>query len=132
MSAYTDRVESSLRGLTAVSVGECPGCEQCADAHNMTPEEHDKAWHACEVDGESHFSWSPCGICGSRLGGDRHVWHALHADQVAARDAHRETARHMPIGRETREPEVEILHFDDACVDCVMYLANGEEPEEEE
>jgi hypothetical protein len=27
---------------------------------------------ACDQDCEGHFSWTPCGVCGDHLGGDRH------------------------------------------------------------
>jgi hypothetical protein len=67
-------------------------------------EEFEVAWSSGEVYSEPGFSWSPCGICGSGLGGDREPWHAIN--------------------------EGEILHFDDACVDCVLYLAYGDLPEE--
>ena len=85
-SPYARQVEHALAGLEAVSTGLCLGCSECADA-------------------EAHFSWRPCGICDSRLGGDREVWHAI--------------------------VDGEIQHYDDACVDCVMFLANGVEPDEE-
>jgi hypothetical protein len=88
MSRYTKAVERNLEGLEAVSVGPCPGCEECAD----NPE------------GESGFSWSSCGVCGSTLGGDRFPWHFIF--------------------------EGEIQHADDCCVDCYIYIANGEEPED--
>lgn len=56
---------------------------------------------------EGSFSWSGCGICGSSLGGTRYIWHWVDEDG-------------------------EMIHGDDACQDCLLYLANGEEPEEEE
>lgn len=93
MSDYTERVEHALHGLHAVSTGFCPGCPECKNI----------AGGAEDI--ESHFSWSACGICGTRLGGNREVWHGVTDDTQ------------------------EVLHFDDACDDCVMYLANGEEPE---
>ena len=59
-------------------------------------------WHAGRVVSEGGFSWSECDICGSRLGGDREVWHYV--------------------------ADGEIVHADGACVDCVQYLANGTVP----
>jgi hypothetical protein len=59
---------------------------------------------ASVVSKESHFSWSPCELCGSTLGGDRE--------------------------------DVDVLTFSNTtvtlavCVDCVMYVANGDEPDE--
>ena len=112
MSPYTDAVESGLKGLEAVSTGPCPGCEQCADDHGYDNlGAFEAAWEAGDIEAEGSFSWSPCGICGSHLGGDREPWHAIAGepgDDLKGR---------------------EILHFSDACIDCVVYLANGDEPE---
>lgn len=156
MSEYTESVERGLQGLTAVSTGVCPGCDTCREAHQFVPEEIDpepgeKPWvvpddvrdedgrwprygtgpkrarpdqyydteeqateaareafdEACSSGGvcdEGSFSWSGCGICGSNLGGTVYDWHAVNDDD-------------------------ELLHFNDACTDCVLYLANGDEPD---
>jgi hypothetical protein len=104
MSEYTDSVEKNLSGLEAVSTGPCPGCQECADSHGY--EDTDKFNTDLEngsVCAEAHFSWTSCGICGSQLGGDREAWHGIDSDG-------------------------NLMHFDDACTDCVVYLANGEEP----
>ena len=95
--------DKTRRELDAVSTGACPGCEQCRDAFDsdLTMEAFDEAWQRCEVYVESSFSWSSCGICGSTLGGDREPWHWIDEDN-------------------------EIQHEDDACIDCVYYMANGE------
>lgn len=112
MSAYTDSVDHNLKGLQAVSTGVCPGCSECADdAGFETVEAFTAAYEAGEVYDEGGFSSRGCGICDSGLGGDLYKWHAIAGepgDDLKGRD---------------------ILHFDDACVDCVMYLANGDEPE---
>lgn len=149
MSEYTEQVESGLKGLTAVSTGVCPGCDECRTNHDdYTPQDggppwdegpedsfwlraedepnkpriwyateeqaeavakvlFEEAWSSGAVYSEPSFSWSSCGICNSHLGGDREVWHAL--DDLTGT----------------------LYHFDDACVDCVVYLANGDEPEEQ-
>lgn len=121
MSDYTDRVERGLSGLGAVSIGICPGCDECAGILGYGPardpetdeetETHAEVmarfradWERGRADGGSQFSWGECGICGSRLGGDRSYWHAI--DGTSGR----------------------LWHFDDACTDCVMYIANGDEP----
>jgi len=109
--AYCEAVERNLKGLEGVSTGDCPGCEQCAENADMTPEEHEEAWGS--MDGaEASFSWRSCGICGCHLGGDRHVWHF-----IIPKD-----------GSCVGQP---IYHEDDACTDCVMFLANGDVPEDE-
>lgn len=111
MSEYTDAVARGLDGMKGVSSGECPGCERCAERHDMTPDEHRAAWHDGKVDdAEESFSWQPCGICGTTLGGDRSTWH-----WISGGDDHGKGG--------------EIVHEDDMCTDCVLYLANGDEPE---
>jgi hypothetical protein len=63
---YCERVDRYLSGCEAVSTGPCPGCEDCglpADAE--------------EYDTEPFFSWHPCEICATRLGGDREPWHCV-------------------------------------------------------
>ena len=92
MSDYTDRVERGLEGLRAVSFGPCYGEPWCED-------------YTEDVGDEGGFSWSPCGICGSTLGGDRYVWHWLDEDG-------------------------ELMHESDGCADCLIYISNGDEPEE--
>lgn len=105
MSAYTDSVESGLEGLTAVSTGLCPGCDECRETWGFeTLEAFDNAVSDGEVFAEGSFSWSGCDICGSSLGGDFQPWHAIDEDGG-------------------------LVHGTRACVDCIMYLANGEEPE---
>lgn len=116
MSEYTDAVEYHLKGCKGVSVGVCPGCEECRDifAEDMTMEEFEEEWHTGDVCDEGGFSRSRCGICGSRLGGNRYIWHWIL----------------VPEGKTVSDPESRIIHEDDCCVDCLMYLANGDEPEE--
>jgi hypothetical protein len=108
MPTYTDRVAAGLEGLRFVSTGICPGCEECADMHGFeSVEQMGREYETGSLCDEPHFSWSPCGICGSHLGGDREVWHWVDKDGA-------------------------IIHEPGACVDCVMYLANGDIPEGEE
>lgn len=138
MSAYTDRVAHNLNGCEAVSAGVCPGCDTCrgefgeyrvtsdydeqerefysfkarADERYDTEElaeqasrsAFDEDWCNGDAPSESHFSWWPCDICGSRLGGDREVWHYV--------------------------ADGKLRHGAGACVDCIVYLANGDEPVE--
>jgi hypothetical protein len=56
---------------------------------------------------EGFFSWSACDSCGSTLGGTRYAAHAV---------------------KKTGVLDTEIMHID-ICVDCLMYHANGDEPE---
>jgi len=138
-SAYSSAVEHSLRGLEAVSTGTCPGCDECREAfpdycpaedwgHDETEtwrfearpdaafrseeaaiaaarEAFEQDWRDGKLDAsEPSFAWSECGICGSRLGGNREVWHYVHGGKL--------------------------YHADDACTDCVLYLATGDAPED--
>jgi hypothetical protein len=107
MSAFNDAIQANIGKLKAVSTGVCPGCETCRVNHDpkLTMEEFDKEWSAGRTIDEDSFSWRPCGICGTTLGGDRHVWHYLDEDN-------------------------DICHEGNACTDCVMFLANGDEPDE--
>ena len=52
---------------------------------------------------EAAFSWSSCDGCGSTFGGDRYPGHGL--------------------------IDGEMYHLE-LCVDCVQYIANGDEPDE--
>lgn len=109
MSEYTDAVARGLEGMTGVSTGACPGCPQCMEHDGHTDEEeHRLAVSEGRECSDSHFSWRPCGICGTRLGGDRERWHWVSVDAEGKRT---------------------IEHEDDACTDCVLYLAHGTEPE---
>lgn len=55
-----------------------------------------------EGEDEGHFSWESCEVCGAGLGGTRYAAHACDA-------------------------EGNVVHLE-ICVDCLAYLANGEEP----
>jgi hypothetical protein len=68
-------------------------------------EEYTAAWEDGEIVNEAHFSRSGCDICGTVLGGDFEVWHYVDTDTQ------------------------KMYHGHNACVDCVVFLANGEEPE---
>jgi hypothetical protein len=105
MSAYTQAVEHCTEGLTAVSTGPCPGCAECRDDYGYDSQEaFDADYESGRICAEPHFSWRGCELCGSPLGGDFEEWHALDANG-------------------------ELIHGARACVDCVCYLANGDEPE---
>ena len=58
-----------------------------------------------DIANEGHFSWRSCDSCGSTLGGDRYAAHGIDDD------------------------DGENVHLD-ICVDCLMFLANGDEPED--
>ena len=143
MSEFTEAVERGLKGLTAVSTGICSGCDTCRTSRGVFGVEEDEdgffvpdrpgkavyfqdeekaeaearalfdeAVSSGDCFDEGSFSHGSCGICNSHLGGTRFDWHAIVPDEGGS-----------VVGGE-------ILHFDDACTDCVMYLANGDEPED--
>jgi hypothetical protein len=131
---FVESIERNTEGLTFVSTGVCPGCEQCRDEldiktpcecggesnwpegefycddcdgkgeRSLTMAEFEEQWHNGEICDESGFSWQGCDLCGSSLGGNMSVWHAIDKDG-------------------------NIIHGEHACVDCVVYLANGDLPE---
>ena len=135
MSKYTDSVDDCLKGIECASPGisaVCPECQsawrhnfiltesisdlgdcslqellECTDDNETTLEDAlFLLWFRhCEPEDEGSFSWSQCDACGSSLGGDRYAAHGFL--------------------KGTRE----IIHLD-VCVDCLLYLANGDEPEE--
>ncbi len=111
-SPFVQAFVKGLEGLQAVSSGVCPGCETCRESlgYESLKALH-KAWQTGETPDESHFSWSPCDVCGCRLGGDRHIWHAIPGQP----------------GENLKGKE--ILHFEGMCTDCVLFYANGDEPE---
>ena len=72
---YQERVDHYLSGLIHVSTGPCPNCADCGleDVEDMNCEKY-------ELAGEGGFSWSPCEICNSPLGGNRYPVHAVNPD----------------------------------------------------
>ena len=119
MSDYTDSVEATLRDLKHVSVGVCGGCVECAESvgFERRGDYLDDTEEALEdylkrfeeavgrgaIDTVTEFSRHECGICGSHFAGSREVWHWTDANGY-------------------------LMHESDACFDCVIYLANGDEP----
>jgi hypothetical protein len=76
--------------------------------------ELNEAWQRGKVNEEGFFSYRSCGICKLALPGYRYLWHAI-------RDEGREIRKNDPI-----------LHFENACEDCWLYISNGDEPDEPE
>ncbi len=91
---------AGTKSLFAFSVGSCPGCATCGLGDEPTDEER-------ELADEAHFRWSACQVCGSTFGGDRHPAHYIYE----------------PNGARS-------LEHVDVCTDCLLFAANGDEPEE--
>lgn len=128
MSEYTDAVERGLRGLDYVSTGLALGCPECGleskkctackgygteDIGTECPHCHGEGSVPCdetdrdEACDEGLFSWHACDCCGSTLGGNRYAAHGLHSDG--------------PL-------KGKLCHLE-VCADCLVYIANGDEPE---
>lgn len=103
-SAFRAAFERGTAGLEALSVGICATCPVCQSNHGMSPAAFYSAVQAGKIESEPGFSWSSCDLCGSGLGGDREPYHWIDGGKLR--------------------------HGDGACVDCIVYIANGDEPEE--
>ena len=126
--AYIERIEHYTKGLTAISTGVCPGCEKCLEEYEIeiececggdddcelcdgsgkrkpTQEEFEDLCRSGDICDDGYFSWHRCDLCGCSLGGDRTVWHGV-------------------------DEKGDIIHGDHACIDCVMYFANGDVPDD--
>lgn len=104
---FIQAIETRCQELKGLSTGPCPGCSDCADSLGFdSVEEFDLAYEIGKVESETHFSWAACGICGSSLGGDREPWHYVNDSN-------------------------EVCHEQGACVDCMLFLANGDLPTED-
>lgn len=68
---------------------------------------------ASSEESEGWFSWNPCESCGTTFGGHRSPGHAIHREA---------------FGPDAKRPND--VHAIAMCDDCVMYHANGVEPEE--
>lgn len=104
-SLYLRAFEDRTEGMHALSAGVCDACPECMDRFGIkSPAEFVDGVRNWTVYDEGGFSWHDCDLCGSTLGGDRYVYHWVASGRLE--------------------------HGDDACSDCVMMLANGEEPED--
>ena len=140
MSRFTDSIERNWPDYTiapgaireSCCVDHGPTCEHC-DGHGYDYENppHEDCKH-CDGTGEAPLesmtdedmeSWDegsfvhgvhcPCDSCGSTFGGDRYKAHAIH---------------HEAFGPNAKRPDD--VHHIDICVDCLMFHANGDEPEQ--
>jgi hypothetical protein len=141
LKAYLRAVEHYLAGLEPACAGASPGCSECGldatdcaacDGTGLCQEcNGEEPCDTCEGSGECYpcagtgetepdeearqcadegsFSWSQCDACGSTLGGDRYPAHALSPER---------------LGRSEHW-----IHLD-VCSDCLLFLANGDVPED--
>lgn len=138
MSVFTEAVAHHLRGVHFFSSGAMKGCPDCGlddricttcQGEGVVEGFNANEFVRCgscggdpvsepsqgtiDMANEPHLSWSRCDGCGSHLGGDRHPAHGIIADTT----------------EEAQKPDRTITHFD-VCTDCVMFHANGDEPED--
>jgi hypothetical protein len=104
MSDYTAAVDRCLEGIEGLSAGACPNCPTCLEI--IPPDDYDEGADWGETLSEGAFSWSSCDSCGSNLGGDRYPAHGFYTDDKGQR---------------------QLIHLD-ICTDCLMLIANGDEP----
>jgi len=104
MSAFTDAIEANTVGLEDVYVGQTSCCPTCCDALGVTEEEMEAGLEDGSIcEDEGGFSWHHCDCCGSSLGGNRYAAHGFDKNK-------------------------EVVHLE-ICEDCLIFLANGDEPE---
>ncbi len=111
MSEFTDAIAHRMDGREAISTGICSGCGLCLNTYGYdTQEALDEDYGLGNLTDEPHFSKSPCDCCGSSMSGDRHDAHFTIPDSKGS-----------VIGQP--------LHHMEICTDCLLYLANGDVPE---
>ena len=104
MSNFTEAIERELSGIGHIAPGLASCCGECCSAHGLDEDEMREGCENGTVIDEGGFSGSSCDSCGSTLGGDRFAAHGFGKDD-------------------------EVIHLD-ICVDCLMFHANGDEPQE--
>ena len=103
---FIESVEHYTKDLEFFSVGVCGGCVDCGTML-WSPA---RGYHVSEDhDPYNEFSRAMCESCGSMLGGSRHPAH----------------------GFVTIDGKQELCHLL-VCVDCLMYHANGDAPDDGE
>ena len=110
MSKFTESIDRELKGIDHIATGLASCCGECCSAHGLDEGEMEEGCENGTVIDEGGFSSIACDSCGSPLGGDRYAAHGF-------------------SGAQTEGSEKSIVHLD-ICVDCLMFHANGDEPEE--
>ena len=106
MSNFTESIERELAGIGHIGTGLTSCCGVCCDAHDLSEEEMREGCETGDICDEGGFSSQSCDSCGSSLGGDRYAAHGFDGDPCDGK----------------------VIHLD-ICVDCLMFHANGDEPE---
>lgn len=103
LTEFEQAIQANWPDEFPLSTGICPTCPDCQRAWDLTPRAFYLAYEAGEIFDEGGFSWQSCECCGSTFGGDRYPAHYVETDGKIG---------HIEI-----------------CVDCLLYLANGDLPE---
>ena len=61
--------------LKHFSSGPCGSCPACQDSYGLDQEELTEGIQEGSIIDEGGFSWQPCELCGSTLGGNRYAAH---------------------------------------------------------
>jgi len=102
---FIERFKFRTSDIENITTGFSYACSDCQDAHGFCCMHSAKAaYESGEVSEEGHFSHDRCDMCRS-LPGNRYAAHGT-IDGTS-------------------------YHFE-VCQDCLMYIANGELPEDEE
>lgn len=122
MNDFIKAVERNLKGIAAFSVGASIECQDCLAASDICCKH--KAEHMLKNNvnlvEKTEFSTTSCDSCGSHLAGERYAAHGLIASNKIFQPW---------IDTENIPPEkTEVIHLE-ICIDCLLYHANGELPE---
>ena len=104
--AFCEAIAQNTKGIDDLSTGWSAICPECYEPYGLCCEHAAKAHQEehPDIGSEGHFSWHRCDCCGSTFGGDRHPAHGW------------------------MENHQELVHLE-VCVDCLMFIANGDSPE---
>lgn len=118
-----DGWEESLPAATNTDNPRDRECPACAGSGEVPASEHER-----ELAEEGGFSWHACDCCGSRLGGSRFPAHGFLSQKLA--EALAKIPPGSPDGQVLRQEAFDHsrIHLD-ICQDCLLFLANGDEPE---
>ena len=103
MSNFTDSIERELAGIGHISPGLASCCGECCSVFDLSETDMEVGLNEGGIVDEGGFSSQSCDSCGSSLGGDRFAAHGFDKND-------------------------NVIHLD-ICVDCLMFHANGDEPE---
>ncbi len=108
MTAFTDAIERELKGIGHISAGLASICGCCCQTLDVSEDEMAAGCEDGSIIDEGGFSWQSCESCGSSLGGNRYAAHGFNGDPTE---------------------DGTLVHLD-ICEDCLLFHANGDEPDQ--